>query len=113
MICGILEIEVMNCIWSIQEKNEDADIAVADVVEFLSQNNIKRAYTTIKTVMDRLSSKDLLVRYKNGKKFFYRSTLDREEVAEQTLREVSQHFFQGSYPSMIKFIERNCEHLLV
>lgn len=113
MICGILEIEIMNSVWSIQEQNEDADISVSDVVDFLSKNKIERAYTTIKTVMDRLSSKDLLVRYKNGKKFFYRSTLDREEVAKETMQEISQHFFNGSYIEMMRFIEKECKSLLV
>lgn len=113
MICGVLEIEIMNSIWSLQEQNEDVNISVADVVDYLNRNDIERAYTTIKTVMDRLSSKDLLVRYKDGKKFFYRSTMDRGEVAKETLDEFSKHFFNGSYSQMLKFIEKECEHLLV
>lgn len=108
MICGILEIEIMNSIWSLQEENEDVNISVSDVVDFLNKNNIERAYTTIKTVMDRLSSKDLLVRYKNGKKFFYRSTQDREEVAKDTLQQISKQFFSGNYTEMLRFIEREC-----
>ena len=113
MICGILEIEIMNSVWSLQERDEDTDISVSDVVDFLNNIKIERAYTTIKTVMDRLSSKDLLVRYKNGKKFFYRSTMDREEVARETLQEISQHFFNGSYVEMTRIIEQECKSLLV
>lgn len=113
MICGILEIEIMNSIWSLQEQDEDADISVSDIVDFLRKNKINRAYTTIKTVMDRLSSKDLLVRYKNGKKFFYRSTQDRAEVAKETLQDISKHFFKGSYVEMVRFIEKECGSLLV
>ncbi|HNW25519.1 MAG TPA: BlaI/MecI/CopY family transcriptional regulator [Candidatus Gastranaerophilaceae bacterium] len=113
MIGGVLEIEIMNCIWSLQKQDEDANISVADVVAFLSRNKVKRAYTTIKTVMDRLSAKGLLARYKSGKKFFYRSTLDREEAAKDALKEVSTQFFGGNYVEMIKFIEKECSAVLV
>lgn len=112
MITGALEIEIMNSIWNMQDLDEDACISVNDVVESLGNNDVDRAYTTIKTVMDRLVSKGLLVRYKNGKKFFYRSTMDKEEIAQETLNEVSSQFFNGSYVQMLRFIERKCEHLL-
>ena len=110
MICGLLEIEIMNSIWTLHEQDEDRDISVTDVVEYLNDANIERAYTTIKTVMDRLGSKDLLVRYRNGKKFFYRSTLDREEVARESLKEISNQFFKGNQVAMLRFIEKECEH---
>ena len=32
--------------------------------------------------MDRLSSKELLVRYRVGKKFYYKSVMDKEEIAK-------------------------------
>lgn len=113
MLYGVLEIEIMNCIWSLQEKNEDANISVTDIVKSLNKNDVDRAYTTIKTVMDRLVSKEILVRYKDGKKFFYRSTVDREEAAKQALDKVSEQFFGGSYVGMLRFIERECDSLLV
>lgn len=113
MISGLLEIEIMNSIWALQKQDEDANISVANVVEYLEKNKIPRAYTTIKTVMDRLSSKDLLVRYRSGKKFYYRSTFDKEEVARETLKEVSEQFFNGDYIKMLRFIEQQCEKALV
>lgn len=113
MICGLLEIEIMNSIWTLQEEDEDRNLSVGDIVEHLGDSNIERAYTTIKTVMDRLTAKDLLVRYRNGKKFFYRSTLDREEVARDTLKEFANQFFKGSQVEMLRFIENECESNLV
>ena len=112
MISGLLEIEIMNAMWSMQDQNEDRNIAVADVVEYLDNAAVERAYTTIKTVMDRLSTKDLLVRYRSGKKFFYRSTFDRDEVARATLNDVASQFFKGSKIEMLRFIEKECEHHL-
>lgn len=113
MIYGILEIEIMNSIWNLQEQDEDANISVADIVEYLGENKIDRAYTTIKTVMDRLVSKDILVRYRSGKKFFYRSTLDKDEAAKKAVETLSSQFFNNNYTQMLRFIERECETLLV
>lgn len=113
MIYGILEIEIMNAIWSLQDQNEDVNISVTDIVECLNENKIERAYTTIKTVMDRLVSKDILVRYKNGKKFYYKSAIDKNEAAKETIQEVTNQFFDGSHTQMLRFVERECEHLLV
>lgn len=113
MFYGVLEMGIMNTVWTLQEQNEDANISVSDVVESLSNNDIERAYTTIKTVMDRLVSKGVLVRYRNGKKFFYRSTLDKNEASKKTIDMISSQFFDGNYVKMLRFIEKECEHLLV
>lgn len=110
---GSLEIDIMNAIWDLQSQNEDANIAVANIVEYLNNNNVERAYTTVKTVMDRLVSKDVLVRYRNGKKYFYRCAIDKNEAAKNAVMDVSKQFFNGDYVHMLRFIERECEHLLV
>ena len=67
MVCGSLEIEILNTFWNLNSVNEDKDISIQDVVDELSANGTQRAYTTIKTVMDRLVTKSILVRYKVGK----------------------------------------------
>lgn len=67
MSLGTLEFEILNSIWKLQAIDEDMNISVKDVVDNMSANGLERAYTTVKTVMDRLSSKDLLVRYRAGK----------------------------------------------
>lgn len=110
---GALEMSIMNVIWSLQTQNEDANISVSDIVEGLNDNDTERAYTTIKTVMDRLVTKGVLVRYKDGKKFFYKSTLDRNEASKKAVESVSSQFFDGSYIELLRFIERECEALLV
>lgn len=113
MFYGVLEMSIMNVIWSLHEQDEDANISVSDIVDGLSNNDKKRAYTTIKTVMDRLVSKGILVRYKNGKKFFYKSILDKNEAAKEALDDVSKMFFKGNYVELLRFTEKACENLLV
>ena len=113
MIYGVLEIEILSSVWDMQERDEDANISVSDVVEALNRNEVNRAYTTVKTVMDRLVAKDILVRYKNNKKFFYRTTIDRDEAAKSAIEAVADQFFENNYVKMLRFVEKECEHLLV
>lgn len=113
MFYGALEMSIMNIIWSLHAKDEDANISVSDIVEGLNDNDTERAYTTIKTVMDRLVAKGVLVRYKDGKKFFYKSTLDKNEAAKRIIETISAQFFNGSHIDLLRFIERECEPLLV
>jgi len=113
MFYGALEMGIMNVIWSLHMRNEDANISVSDIVEALNDNDTERAYTTVKTVMDRLVTKGVLVRYKDGKKFFYRSTVDKTEASKKVIESVSSQFFAGSYVELLRFIERECEQILV
>lgn len=113
MVCGSLEIEILNTFWNLTSKNEDIDISIQDVVNELSRNGCERAYTTIKTVMDRLVAKSILVRYKVGKKFFYKATMDRREMALDMLHEFTQNFFNGDYSSMMRFVEKEMVDILV
>lgn len=113
MIYGVLEIEIMNAMWSLQAQDEDTNISVSDIVEALNRNEVERAYTTVKTVMDRLVGKDVLVRYRNGKKFFYRTAVDKNESAKQAIEMVSNHYFENDYSNMMRFIESECASVLV
>ncbi len=113
MACGSLEIEILNTFWNLTSIDEDKDISIQDVVDELSKNGTERAYTTIKTVMDRLVTKCILVRYKVGKKFFYKATMDRREMALNMLDEFTNNFFNGDYVKMMHFVEQETEKLLV
>lgn len=112
MSLGTLEFEILNSIWKLQVIDEDMNISVKDVVDNMSENGLERAYTTVKTVMDRLSSKDLLVRYRAGKKFFYKTVMDKNEMANSAIRELSRQFFDNDTVKMIRFIEAECLDLV-
>lgn len=107
MACGKLEIDILNSVWNLttDNENESRDISIQDVVDDLSSNGIERAYTTIKTVMDRLTAKSVLVRYKVGKKFFYSAAMNREEMARENIEEICSQFFGSNYVDMIRFVE--------
>ena len=108
MVCGKLEIDILNAFWNLTQEDEDIDISIQDVVDELAQSGVERAYTTIKTVMDRLTVKSLLVRYKSGKKFFYKVTVSKNEAAAEAVNEVADNFFDGSHVNLLRFVEREC-----
>jgi len=105
MTCGTLEIDILNSIWELTNNTEENDISIQDVVDHLASRGIERAYTTIKTVMDRLTTKSILVRYKSGKKFFYKATMQKEEMALEEVNELINNFFNGNSTTLIHFIE--------
>lgn len=113
MVCGKLEIDILNSFWNMTAEDEDKNISIQDVVDYLSEHGIERAYTTIKTVMDRLTVKSILVRYKVGKKFYYSATMSRDEMAKQAIDEIAEQFFGSNHVSMIRFIESNSSVNLV
>lgn len=108
---GSLENEIMNAIWSLEENAEDCDnlnISVSEVSDYINSYGSTKAYTTIKTVMDRLVEKDYLKREKCGKKFFYSSTSSRSERASSAIRTLAGQYFNNDITSLMKALEREC-----
>lgn len=92
---GSLECAILGALWNLESQGIYTN-SVKDVYELLSQNDIeKRAYATIKTVMDRLFEKGVLQRYKVGKKFFYRTVYSNQETIIKILRETANRYCGG------------------
>jgi predicted transcriptional regulator len=110
MICGRLEIDILNAFWGLE--NDEMDISIQDIVDELSNQGVERAYTTIKTVMDRLVGKSVLVRYKSGKKFFYKAAMSKAEMSSESINKLVEQFFEGDCSKLVEFIESECAHLV-
>ena len=92
---GSLENEIMKTVWMMEEIS-DSDVSVNDVQESINRTSkVDRAYTTVKTVMDRLVEKNMLVRYKQGKKFFYKSVSSRDEMAQLAIKKLVNQYFNN------------------
>lgn len=101
---GSLENEIMKTIWMIEEI-EETDVSVNEVQESINRTaNSNRAYTTVKTVMDRLVEKNMLVRYKQGKKFFYKTVSSRDEMAQQAIKRLANQYFNNDMNSLAQTI---------
>ena len=89
---GDLENLILNALWDMETTGQTR-IFVGDVQEAIRQEDRRWAYTTVKTVLDRLVDKGLANRQKDGKRFFYQTILQRAEAAETALRKVLTQFF--------------------
>ena len=101
---GSLENEIMKTVWMMEEISED-DVSVNEVQEYINKTSDSiRAYTTVKTVMDRLVEKNMLVRYKQGKKFFYKTVSSRDEMAQLAIKKLASQYFNNDMNSLAQTI---------
>ncbi len=101
---GSLENEIMKTIWMLEEISEE-DVSVNEIQESINRTSDSiRAYTTVKTVMDRLVDKNMLVRYKQGKKFFYKTVSSRDEMAQQAIKRLASQYFNNDMNSLAQTI---------
>lgn len=110
---GDLENVILNAIWHMEENGKDV-VAVADVQERINSTESKKwAYTTVKTVMDRLVQKALVSRLKQGKKYFYKSSFSRMELGQINIRKVIKQYYNGNIQEFMSAAEGICEDLFV
>lgn len=95
---GPLEAEVMRVLW-----DKGAPAQVADVHETL-QATREIAYTTVMTVMTRLTGRGLLRRAKEGRAYVYTPAVRREELAGSTLQEWAQRYWGGKVMPAISML---------
>ena len=111
---GTLENEILNAVWTMEENGVSTkNISVSEVLSEINNNGNIRAYTTVKTVMDRLVDKYLLKRQKSGKKFCYKSVETREEMAATAINRLAGQFFNNDVRSLMKALEKQCAGLNV
>jgi BlaI family transcriptional regulator, penicillinase repressor len=63
------------------------------------------AYTTVLTILDRLSRKGAVTRVKQGKAYVYAPALSFELSRQEALAELLQSYFEGSRERLIEFLE--------
>ena len=78
---GPLEQEVMDCMW--REKSN----SVSDIHQCL-QNKRKIAYTTVMTIMTRLTEKGFLTRKLKGKAYLYSPKITKEQTAKHVIKNI-------------------------
>ena len=93
-----LELECMKAIWLRQAQT------VSDVQESLLPLR-PLAYTTVLTILDRLSRKGAVTRVKRGKAYVYTPALSFELSRQEALAELLQSYFEGSREHLIEYLE--------
>ncbi len=78
---------------------------VRDVFTILSRRR-EIAYTTVKTVMERLSAKKLLNQLKQSNAFVYTPSLSKESFTRSTIKEILSGLLEDFYePVTTQFID--------
>jgi predicted transcriptional regulator len=100
---GDLENLIINALWDLEGDDPSTAhrVYVSDVQEHIRTTSRKWAYTTVKTVMDRLVDKDLALRHKEGKRFYYQSLVSRSESGRQAVTKLVRQYFQGDVEGLL------------
>ena len=88
---------VMNGLW------DKHPATVKDIVAQLS-GKASWAYTTVKTMLDRLTDKKAVRKKKQGITGFYEPILTRQQARRAALRIVLDHAFDGAFGPMMHFL---------
>lgn len=86
-VLGPLEAEVLERLW---EAGDGADVG-----EIRAALRGAHAYTTVKTVMERMTGKGLLRRERVGRAYRYRPALARRDLEARVSRQLSQGLLDG------------------
>lgn len=85
-----LELECMKALWALGEAT------VRDIRQQLAAARRPLAYTTVETIMDRLTRKGAVARSKRGRAHLYTVLYEQSVAREQGVQAVVDHFFNGS-----------------
>jgi len=92
-----LELECLKALWNLGEGNvKDVRLALTD------RRNL--AYTTVMTVLDRLTRKGGVVRHKVGRSFVYAPVLSRDVLRRLAVQDLVDRFFEGSEEALLEHL---------
>lgn len=95
------EEEIMHILWDLQEAN------VAGVIEKMPEP--KPAYNTVSTIIRILESKGFVDHRQEGKGYIYFPVLEKETYSNQSINQLMNNYFNGSFKSMVSFFMKKNE----
>jgi len=93
-----LELECLKVLWTLGEGN------VKDVRQALTGSR-NLAYTTVMTVLDRLTRKGGVARRKVGRAFVYVPVLSRGVLRRLAVQDLVGRFFEGSEEALLEYLK--------
>jgi predicted transcriptional regulator len=76
----------------------------ATVAEVRAQLPRPLAYTTVMTVLDRMSAKGTVSRRKNGRAYVYSAVLDHQTACAHALRQLLANFFEHDARALVRYL---------
>ena len=92
-----LEMACLNALWELGEGNvEEVRVCVSRARPL--------AYTTVLTLLDRLSRRGAVSRRKEGRGFRYQPAIERDKLRRLALNQFLDHHFDGSVDTLREFL---------
>lgn len=92
-----LELECMKALWALEgARPAGSGTSVREIRARVSADHHPLAYTTVETIMDRLTRKGAVARRKQGKAHRYTVLYQRSAARAQGVAALVKHFFDGS-----------------
>lgn len=92
-----LELDCLKALWILGEAS------VRDVQQLLEAER-PLAYTTVMTILDRLSRRGCVARRKDGRSYLYAPILTRDNVLRIAVRELVDRYFDGCEDSLRTYL---------
>ncbi len=96
---GELERSVMEILWE-----AETPLSVRDVLEALGSGR-DRAYTTVMTVLDRLGTKQMVARERDGRAFRYTPAISRDEATAELLHAALDRAGEDRTAALVRFAQ--------
>lgn len=92
-----LELRCLTALWRLGEANVQA------VRDWLAPQR-PLAYTTVMTMLERLTRKGVLTRRKAGRSFLYKPSVSEQEIRSLAVRELTDSLFDGRPEALLEFL---------
>ena len=97
-----LELLCLRALWSLGQGS------VKDVRQCVAPSRVL-AYTTVMTLLDRLSRRGLITRRKAGRAFVYAPATSRDAMRRLALKEFLDSYFESSPEQLLQFLQAASE----
>ena len=98
---------------------EDDLLHIQDVLWHLKESNVngiideipepKPAYNTVSTIVRILENKEFVDHKKKGKGYIYFPKVEKETYSNQSINQLMNNYFNGSFQSMVSFFMKKNE----
>lgn len=95
------EEEIMQILWQLNEGN------VAAIIEEMPEP--KPAYNTVSTIVRILENKGFVDHRQQGKGYIYFPIVEKETYSNQSINQLMENYFNGSFKSMVSFFMKKNE----
>jgi BlaI family penicillinase repressor len=95
-------IELTEAEWTIIKAVWDSEPCTAPAIQEKLKRKTRWSYSTVRTLMDRMVVKGLLVAHKTSKMTFFKSAITREQAQRSELLYALKHAFNGALTPMVQ-----------